>query len=213
MHIPEVIMSFSNYKSLGKTLKEFQITYTETNFVEEITFTVSDYFRQDLTLIMEDGVVDNSEFAICQNLIYPILKEVWKCYRTQLQLWTQQYLDCDANLSGFPEYILAKRSPLGKVVFDKPYFLLVEAKQDNFDAGWGQCLAEMIAAQKLNEEAAVTIFGIVSNGTIWQFGKLEESLFLRHISPYTIYELDKLFAAVNYIFQQCEAQLNALIAA
>jgi hypothetical protein len=206
-------MSFSNYKSLGETLKEFQITYTETNFVQEVAFTISDYFRQDLTLMMEDGVVDNSEFAICQNLIYPILKEIWKCYRTQLQLWTQQYLNCDANLSGFPEYILAKRSPLGKVVFDKPYVLLVEAKQDNFDAGWGQCLAEMIAAQKLNEEANVTIFGIVSNGKIWQFGKLEGNSFTRHAFLYTIYELDKLFAAVNYIFQQCEAQLNALIAA
>jgi hypothetical protein len=91
--------------------------------------------------------------------------------------------------------------------------LLVEAKQDNFDACWGQCLAEMIAAQKLNEEAKVTIFGIVSNGTIWQFGKLEANQFTRHILPYTIYELDQLFAAVNYIFQQCEAQLNALIAA
>jgi hypothetical protein len=58
----------------------------------------------------------------------------------------------DHKLSGFPEYILASRSPLGKIVFDKPYLLLVEAKQDNFEAGWAQCLAEMIAAQRLNQE-------------------------------------------------------------
>jgi hypothetical protein len=29
--------------------------------------------------------------------------------------------------------------------------LLGETKQDNFDTAWGQCLAEMIAVQKLNE--------------------------------------------------------------
>jgi hypothetical protein len=207
------IMSFNNYKSLGETVKEFQITYAEAHFVQEVTFAVADYFRQDFTWTIEEGAVDNSALAICQNLIYPILKEVWKGYRSQLQLWTQQYLNCDATLPGFPQYILAGRSPLGKVVFDKPYFLLVEAKQDNFDAGWGQCLSEMIAAQKLNEEANVTIFGIVSNGSIWQFGKLEASLFTKHTFPYTIFDLDKLFAAVNYIFQQCEAQLNDLIAA
>ncbi len=50
--------------------------------------------------------------------------------------------------------------------------MLVEAKQDNFEAGWAQCLAEMIAAQRLNETAQIIIYGIVSNGNLWQFGKL-----------------------------------------
>jgi hypothetical protein len=154
----------------------------------------------------------NSEFAICENLIYPVLKEVWKCYRSKFILWSHQSLNYDEKLSGFPEYILAKKSSLGKVVFDKPYFILVEAKQDNFEAGWAQCLAEMIAAQRLNQEACITIYGIVSNGEFWQFGKLDDKLFTKNIAPYTIYELDKLFAAVNHIFQQCELQLDNLVA-
>jgi hypothetical protein len=29
-------MAFSNYKDIGSVLKEFQITYTEANFMEEI---------------------------------------------------------------------------------------------------------------------------------------------------------------------------------
>lgn len=204
-------MSFSSYKSLGETVKKHQIIYTEANFMAEVEFKISDYFRNDLKLMMEDGVVDNSESAICENLIYPVLKEIWKQYRKQFLLWSQQFLNCDAKLSGFPEYILARRSPLGKVVFDQPYFLLVEAKQDNFDAGWGQCLAEMIAAQRPNESSQITIFGIVSNGATWQFGKLEAQGFIKHPLPYTIYELDKLFAAVNYVFQQCEVQLEQLL--
>lgn len=206
-------MAFSNYKTIGAVIKEFQITYTEANFIVETAFNVSDYFREDLQIMMMEGVVDNSEFAVCENLIYPVLKEVWKCYRSKFVLWSHEALNCDTKLSGFPEYILAKRSPQGKVVFDKPYLLLVEAKQDKFEEGWAQCLAEMVAAQRLNDELQVIIFGIVSNGDRWQFGKLEANLFTRNKTYYTIQELDKLFAAVNYVFQQCELQLNQLVLA
>lgn len=71
----------------------------------------------------------------------------------------------------------------------------------------------MIAAQRLNGERQVVIFGIVSNGDRWQFSKLEETVFTRNITYYNIQELDKLFAAVNYVFQECEVQLNNLVTA
>ncbi len=206
-------MSFSSYKNLGAVVKEFQLTYTESDFLVEIPFKIPDYFREDLKIVMQEGVVDNSEYAICENLIYPVLKEVWKSYSQKFILWSHQALTYDENLSGFPEYILARRSPLGKVVFDQPYFLLVEAKQDKFDEGWGQCLAEMVAAQRLNEVSPITVFGIVSNGKMWQFGQLESQRFTQQVVPYTIYNLDPLFAAVNYIFQQCEVQLDQMVAA
>ncbi|WP_019498521.1 hypothetical protein [Pseudanabaena sp. PCC 6802] len=201
-------MSFGSYKTIGAAIKEFQIAYTEANFVQELDFTLSDYFREDLTLMMREGVVDNSEFAICENLIYPVLKEIWKHYRSKFLLWSHQSLNYDENLSGFPEYILARRSPLGKVVFDRPYLMLVEAKQDNFEAAWGQCIAEMIAAQRLNAELDVVIFGITSNGDRWQIGKLEQKIFTKNSTFYTIQELDKLAGALNFVFIQCEAQLE-----
>jgi len=204
-------MSFSNFKNLGSTVKELQVIYTEANFVNQVIFPVSEYFQQDLEYVMREGVVNNSEFAICENLIYPILKEVWKAYSSKFTLWSHQMLTCDDVLSGYPEYVLAKRSPLGKVVFDKPYLLIVEAKQDNFDWGWGQCLAEMVAAQRLNGElaegSAIAIFGIVSNGINWEFGKLEGNRFTHHPAPQSIFELKSLFAMVNYLFQQSEIQL------
>jgi hypothetical protein len=198
-------MAFSSYKTIGDV-------YTEAKFVGEASFNTSDYFREDLETVMNEGVVFNSEFAVCENLVYPVLKEVWKQYKTKLTIWSHQSFNYSEKLSGFPEYIVAKRSPLGKVVLDKPYFILIEAKQDDFEGGWAQCLAEMIAARGLNENIQVTIFGIVSNGDRWQFGKLENNFFTKDNNPYTIYELDKLFAAVNYVFQQCELQLNSLVA-
>jgi hypothetical protein len=46
----------------------------------------------------------------------------------------------------------------------------------------------MIAAQRLNGDN-ITLFGIVSNGATWEFGKLEANGFTRNITPCTIYEL------------------------
>jgi hypothetical protein len=202
-------MPFSAYKTTDAVVKEFQITYTQSNFIVETEFPIPDYFREDLEIVMQDGAPDCSEFAICENLIYPVLKEVWKQYRQKFILWSHKSLTYDEKLSGFPEYILAKKSPLGNVVFDKPYFLLIEAKQDNFENGWAQCMVEMIAAQRLNENPEQEVFGIVSNGDRWQLGKLKSHVFTRNQTFYTIQELDKLFAAINYVFQQCELLLDA----
>ena len=202
-------MPFSSYKSIGVVAKTFQIKYIRDNFITEIEFDVSDSFRNELDLILNEGVFDNSDIAICETIIYPILKEVWKAYRRNFLLWSHQALTYDENLSGTPDYIVAKRSPLGTVVFDKPYFVVVEAKKESdFTEGWGQCLAEMVAVQKINNDPGQRIFGVVSNGAIWQFGQLISDEFTQNKRFYTIQDLDRLFAAVNYVFQQCELQLE-----
>ena len=90
-------------------------------------------------------------------------------YSDRFLLWSHQPLIYDEQLSGIPYYLLAKKSPQGKVVFDKPFFVAVEARKDYFTEGWGQCGAEMVAVQKINETEnkttlKKTTFGIVSNG-------------------------------------------------
>ncbi|MEG4504993.1 hypothetical protein QUA81_20725 [Microcoleus sp. F6_B4] len=202
-------MPFSAYKTIAAVLKEFTISYIEANFIVETAFNIPDYFREDLEIVRQDNVVNNSEYAICEYIIVPILKEVWKQYRKNFILWSHQALNCDANLNGFPEYILAQKSPLGKLVFDRPYFVIIEAKQDNFEAGWAQCLAEAIAAQRLNDKPEQDVFGIVSNGKLWQFGKLKTNVFTLNQKSYLIDDLDKFFAAINYVFQQCELLSNS----
>ena len=202
-------MPYSNYKNIGTVVKEFQIKYIRDNFIVEVEFNIGEFFRQELELVLNEGIVDNSESAICENIIYPILKEVWKAYRSNFVIWSHQALNYDEQLCGIPDYVLAKRSPLGSVVFDKPYFVLLEAKKESdFSEGWGQCLAEMIAVQRLNQISEQTIFGIVSNGSVWQFGKLNSDIFTQNKLFYTIQELEKLFAAINYIFKECELQLQ-----
>ncbi|NEQ39689.1 MAG: hypothetical protein F6K40_26930 [Okeania sp. SIO3I5] len=69
-------------------------------------------------------------------------------------------------------------------------------------------ITKLVAVQKINNDLKQTIFGIVSNGELWQFGKLKEDVFTRNIISYNIESLDKLFAVVNYVFQQCLLQLE-----
>jgi hypothetical protein len=54
-----------------------------------------------------------------------------------------------------------------------------------------------------------TVFGIVSNGKYWEFGKLEKTSFTQNNNRYLLQDLEQLFAAVNYVFKECELQLDA----
>jgi hypothetical protein len=202
-------MAFNAYKKISSVLKKFQITYQEDRFMLTTPIELSDYFRAELSFMRKELVIDHSEAAICESLIYPLLKEVWKPHKELLMLWSHEPLKYDEDLSGVPDYLIAKRSPLGKVVFDQPYLIVVEAKKDNFSQGWGQCLAELVAAQKLNNEPQRCVFGMVSNGEVWEFGKLEADRFTKHLEVYTIKELDNLSGAINYLLEQCELQLSS----
>ena len=200
-------MPFTTYKNIGTVVRDFQLTYEENNFIVESQFQIDEYFKTRFERNLKEGIVDNSEYAICENLIAPILREVWFNYSDRFLLWSHQPLIYDEQLSGVPDYLLAKRSPLGKVVFDKPFFVAVEAKKDDFTEGWGQCGAEMVAVQKINATDKQNIFGIVSNGKIWEFGKLSDRSFTKNIKIYRLSDLDELFAAINYVFEQSQLQL------
>lgn len=72
----------------------------------------------------------------------------------------------------------------------------------------GQCLAALFAAQNINQIPEMMIYGIVSNGEIWEFGSFKSNRFTKNIKTYSIQYLEQLFAAVNYVFDQCRLQLE-----
>jgi hypothetical protein len=203
----EDIMAFTNYKSIADVLKNFSLNYQERNFVDNTEFKCDEYFASRLNVVIQEGIVFNSEYAICENIISPILTEIWRGYIQSLLIWSHQPLNYDDNLSGVPDYVVAQRSPRGKVVLEKPYVIVVEAKKDNFEEGWGQCLAEMLAAQKLNNDINKRLFGMVSNGKLWEFGVLQEEIFTKNRKYYVLDNLEELMGAVNFLFAESAAQL------
>lgn len=104
-------------------------------------------------------------------------------------------------LTGTPDYMIAKRSELGKTVLAKPFVIVVEAKRNDFEQGWAQCLAELVAVQKLNGESYRPVHGIVTDGKLWEFGKLIETTFVKNIESYTVDHLSHPCDVLNFIFQ------------
>ncbi len=200
-------MAFTNYKNIADVLKSFPLSYQEQDFIQKIEFKCDEYFSCRLNTVIQEGIVFNSEYAICENIISPILTEVWRGYIQNFLIWSHQPLNYDENLSGVPDYIVAQRSPRGKVVLEKPYVIVVEAKKDNFEEGWGKCLAEMLAAQKLNNDPSKKLFGMVSNGKLWEFGVLQEEMFTKNRKYYVLENLEELMGAVNFLFAESLAQL------
>ena len=200
-------MAFTNYKSIADVLRNFPLNYQEQDFVKVVGLECEDRFISRLNIIIRDGMIFNSEYAICENIISPILTEVWLAHTQNLLIWSHQPLNYDENLSGVPDYIIARRSPRGKVILEQPYMILVEAKKDNFEEGWGQCLAEMLAAQKIDGDGSKKKWGIVSNGKLWEFGVLEAEMFTKNRKYYGLENIEELIGAVNFLFTESAAQL------
>jgi hypothetical protein len=83
---------------------------------------------------------------------------------------------------------------------------VVEAKKQDFDLGWAQALAAMIAGQRLNATDQTELHGIVSTGTTWEFGKLHAKQFVRDPRTFSISDLPTLFGALHYVFEQGKRQ-------
>lgn len=194
-------MAFSDYKTISQIQKEFGIKYQEENFIQIQPFEASQAFLEDIKFNLENIDVYTSEASRTELIVTPILLEVYKKYYEKYSFWIQKYITYTDKLSGTPDYMIATKSPLGKTVLDTPLIVIVEAKKNDFEQGWGQCLAELVAAQKINEDNLLPVYGIVTDGELWKFGKLIETTFTKNIDGYTVTALSNLLGAIDFILQ------------
>ena len=199
-------MAFSDFKTISEVQEQFRITYTEDDFVDAEPSNPSAEFLRDFEFTRERIHVFASEAARCETIIFPVLKESYKAYADQYALWIKQSIAYDEVLNGTPDYFISTRSELGKTIVGRPLILLVEAKKNDFEQGWGQCLAELVAAQKINAEKmngtpASPVYGIVTDGTLWQFGRLIGDTFTQNRTDFALAHLPTLFGAVDSIFK------------
>ncbi len=200
-------MAFTDFKTIGEVQERFSIRYEDANFVQVNHFEIPQHLIDELAFIEEYFDTRVSEFAIRESLIFPVLKEIYRKYAKDFSLWSHRFIKYDDVLVGTPDYFLSKRSELGKTVLGKPLLLMTEAKKNDFDEGWAQCLAEMIAAQKINT-TEITVYGIVTDGQVWQFGKLEGSVFSANEKLFTLDHLPELLGALYFIHQKIRESLE-----
>ena len=198
-------MAFTDYKRIDEVLIKHNLrVVTAAAVVADPTAPpFGDYFRSELRLNLTDlNPGRSSEIGAGEILIFPIVREVWKNYRDTLSLFSHVSLDYDDDLSGYPDYTVCRLSEYGRIPV-APYLLIVEAKLDDFERAWGQCLAEMLAAQKLNGTPDEPVFGIASNGKAWEFGVLLGREFTQDPGAYAVSDLDALGQALHAVFRAC----------
>ena len=198
---------FSTFKTLSAALIHFKVAENTKNIFAPIpnTHTVSPILAEELSFNMAEMPYNESEASLCEMIIFPILKTVWVNFKQKLLLWSHKSIGKNAEITGIPDYIIAKRSPYGRVM-DLPFLVMIEAKKDDFDEGWGQCLAQMITAQSLNENEE-KVYGIVTNGTFWEFAQLEGHIFTKHNVAYSLQDLNTLYNVLYHLFGLCEKKV------
>ena len=195
-------MAFSDFKTIPEVQERFGIRYSENDFFSvEAPLSPSDQFLQEFEFTRQHINIFGSDAARCEAVIFPVLREVYKGYAEHYALWIKESIAYDETLSGTPDYLIATKSELGKLIVGTPLIILVEAKKNDFEQGWGQCLSELVAAQKINDDRDFPIYGIVTDGTLWEFGRLVGETFTRNRTNFTLTNLPILFAAVNSIFK------------
>ena len=116
-------MPFTDYATIGEVALAYQITLARREVRGVLERPISDILREELAFAAKHAAYNLSEAAVCENLIYPILKEVWKSYLQELMLWSHQPIRYDAVLSGIPDYSVGRLSPLGRWSWNRPLFL------------------------------------------------------------------------------------------
>jgi hypothetical protein len=206
-----ISMGFKKFKSIDEVAIKFQLSIKKDEFIVNVPpLQMPELLKAELKYIILNYPYNISEAAIRETILFPILKEVWKIYDQTLMLWANKSLSFSKELSGMPDYIVAKQSHLGKIVFGSPLLAVVEAKKDDFEGGWAQCLLEMYTIQKINNNPTIPVFGIVSNGDNWQFGKLEDTQFTENTNYAFLQEMDNLFSILVFFFEICNQNASKL---
>ncbi len=206
-------MAFTNFKSIEDVVEQYHIHYDKVSFVLlKPIRKPPKILRDTIQFNIEETAYDISEAALCESLIFPILQAGWKVFKNDLFLWSHRSIQADEILTGIPDYLIAKRSALGRVL-GMPLLTTVEAKKDNFAEGWAQCAAQMLALQKLNQVSndsnkPYIVFGMVTNGESWEMAQLRNNRLTKETHIFTVSELDKLWTAIVFILNECKNQLS-----
>ncbi|MDE0314551.1 MAG: hypothetical protein OXM61_06590 [Candidatus Poribacteria bacterium] len=112
-------------------------------------------------------------------------------------------VDAEKGLTGVCDFLVSL-SP-EQFYLEAPIIILVEAKNLDLKLGLGQCVAEMLAAQRFNAEKGndiSTVYGASTTGVEWLFLKLEGKCLQLDMSTYTIERCDRILGILTGMVSQ-----------
>jgi hypothetical protein len=193
-------MAYSDF-TLTKLRKQFGLEQKKTELFKGV---VDIKPSTRLELDIEEGLQmpRNTEKARSENLVSPVLKEIFRNNKTKLTLFPGYGLnvDIERGLNGNCDCIIAGRADIMELT--NPIICLVEAKNGVIEDGYGQCGAEMYAARLYNEDLGTPIpemFGIVTNGEVWQFMMLKEQVIYFEGETFSLDKLPRILGILQQI--------------
>jgi hypothetical protein len=143
----------------------------------------------------------NSEKAKSEWLIVPVLTELHESNLEKFNIFSGNSFDVlpEKFLKGRCDYLLNKGQ---SVNITAPVIGIFEAKDDSLEKWYGQCGAEMLAAQLFNQQHNndyAIIYGAVTNGYEWIFLRLEEKQLLIDNQRYYLQDLSPLLTALQTV--------------
>ena len=199
-------MPYSQFTSIGKVKQAFGITTVEgVRFFPQVepiapSATLANFLAESLPLAVATG----SEKARSELILSYVLMEVRSILQRQLSIFSgEEYMvDPVQELSGICDFLISKSPELLEI--EAPAIVIVEAKKADLKIGMGECVAEMVAAQKFNqdkENPIPAIYGIVTSGVQWRFLKLEEQTVTIDLSDYPLPPVEQILGFLMWILQ------------
>jgi hypothetical protein len=102
-----------------------------------------------------------SEMARREFLIAPVLTDL--LHYTQATLNVEYPVTVSNQLKGYLDYLLQNQQT----------FLVIEAKNEDLERGFVQLAIELIALDQWIESDQPILYGAISTGNIWQFGRFD----------------------------------------
>jgi hypothetical protein len=198
-------MPYSQFTTISKVKEAFGLKTQESGrFIPaleriEVSATLTAYLEESLPLASSA-----SEKARSEGIIYPVLLEVRRILNRQISLFSGEDFTVDeaVGLNGMCDFLLSRSPEVLEI--EAPAIVILEAKKADLRTGFGQCIAEMVAAQRFNaakNRPVAVIYGSISSGTQWRFLKLEDNLVTIDLTDYPLPPVEQILGFLVWMVQ------------
>ena len=199
-------MAYSNW-TLESVLPAFQLEKIDTTgfFSAVEVVQPSDHLVTALARKAPLATTIGTEKAKSEMIVADVLVELREYFEHRISLFSgiDFNVDAESGLTGVCDFLVSL-SP-GQSFLEAPVIILVEAKKDDLLIGLGQCVAEMVAAQRFNAEKGNDIrciYGVTTSGTDWKFLKLEGKCLHIDMTIYTLERCDRILGILASMVAQ-----------
>lgn len=165
----------------------------------------SEYLTMGLARKASLATAIGTEKARSEMIVVDVLVDLLEHFDHSISLFSgiDFSVDAEKGLTGVCDFLVSL-SP-EQFYLESPIIVLVEAKNLDLKLGIGQCVAEMLAAQRFNAEREndiPCIYGASTTGIDWQFLKLQENNLHIDMSTYTIERCDRILGILSSMVAQ-----------